>query len=464
MGGNHVLARLRNAAAQGRLVVITGAGISSRLMRPNGTRIPNWEKLVEELWSSADESRLSKADRRLLAELMPSAERDKLHGDALIEASEILRGGFDEGDFEKTIARLCREKRGETSDTHRAIVSIAPAGIITFNYDRAQETAFRERGVRFEPILYSADARIKARLARRRSGAPFLLKAHGCVSDPASLVLTSSSYREVLSRCRAYRLFLQYVLVHFTVLIVGFALRDRDFDQLLGTLEIELGKPKHQHVFIAGRPAPSPEGKVQQAAWAALTARFGVDPLYVRDFGRLPALIRSLAEKPGPLIRNLVGRAQSTDKHVREAAHDEMEMLGEVGRRQVRAALLAAIDEVAAEPGRRSELIYALRGVGDGEPEVAARLVAEIVRAVNDFASARDLVHTECAAHALLVLRRSRLRDTAQRNGLLRDLAAPKVQKGLEAMDRFVEGAGEVPRLVAYARAACAEIEARARV
>ena len=461
MSQNAVLARLRNAAAQGRLVIISGAGISGGLSRVDGSTLPNWTKLVAELRKAADETRLSPADRQLLDILMPAAARS-LHGDTLIEASEILRRAFDPGKFERKIASLCRERKGETSEAHRAIASIAPAGVITFNYDRAHETAFREQSLDFESVLYSNDRRIKALLARRRSGPLFLLKAHGTITDPESLVLTSSSYRDVLSRCRPYRVLLQYALVHYTVLIVGFALRDRDFDHLLGTLEVELGKPEQRHVFIALRPAATPEGLAEQASWAALTARFGVDPLYVDDFPQIPPLIRSIGEEPGPLIRQLVRRARSPVKAVREAVHDEIKMLGEIGRRQLRAALLEAIAGTA-DPLRRSELVYALGGVADGEFEVARRLADEVVAAARDFGARQDLGPTELAAHALLVLRRIRLPDPVQRTRIVDLFSAPAVRRQLAEMDVFVAGQNEVPRLVAYADAAAAEIEARAR-
>lgn len=462
MAGKPTLERLQNAAAQGRLVIISGAGISCSLLRPDDSPIPNWNRLVEELRAACDETKIDPADLRLLNDLMPKGPAD-LHGDTLIEAAEILRRGFAKGEFEKKIASLCEEKPRERSETHVAIAAAAPAGIITFNYDRAHENAFREAGRAFEPMLYCDDDAIKALLARRHGGPPFLLKAHGSVERPESLVLTSSSYREVLSRYRPYRVLLQYALLHYTVLIVGFALRDRDFDLLLSTLEIELGKPEQRHVFITRKPGRGRKGREQRAAWAALTARFGVDPHYVPTFDEIPSLILSIAEQPGPLIRQLVVDAQSPDKSIRASVHDEIKMLGEVGRRQLRVALLEAMDRAARNPQRRSELIYALGGVADGEPEVARRLMDEIVRAGRDFAARARLGHTECAAHALLVLRRSRLKDDARRAALLAELRDPTLQQQMEAMDRFLARIDRLPRVSDYARAAAHEIEARAR-
>ena len=242
---------LRDAAAQGRLVLLTGAGISCNLERADGGgRLPTWGQLVRSLRDRADKSSFSVPKQQLLADLLPDDVLEKLPGDVLIEASELLQEGFASGEFEATIASTCREKEGECSETHRAIAGLKPSGIITFNYDRAHEFAFHERTIKFQPLLYNDESTLRALLAHSEEGVPFLLKAHGCVSQPKSLVLTSTSYRAVLSRNRAYRAFLEQTFVRNTLLMVGFGLRDRDFDQVMTTLEIELGGPIRPHVIV----------------------------------------------------------------------------------------------------------------------------------------------------------------------------------------------------------------------
>lgn len=451
-----VLDAIRNAAASGNLLVVTGAGISQGLKRVNGLPLPNWGQLVQDLRQRGAPYRLAPV-AALLDELLPATALDKVHGDALIEASELIQTSFAEGEFEKAIAELCREEAGTYTDTHAAIAEIAPAGVITFNYDQGHEAAFERQGCRVEPIRYDEADKLKARLAAEGTAAPFLLKAHGCISHPPSLVLTSSSYRAVLSKNRAYRLFLQHAFARYSVLIVGFALRDRDFDQLLAVLEIELGRPFQTHAFIAMRPDETAEGLVKRADLAAVTARFGLKPLYVDEFSAIPQILRSLGSDAGSLVHRLVEDSTSTVAEIRARAHDEIVGLGRIGRSQTRSALLARLDSAGLGLAERSELLYAFRGIAEGDDRVRSRLLAELQRAADGASGTEAKGHAECAAHVLVVMRSLRIKDRARLNETVTALKDPLLHANLVRLDAVCT----VPRLQSYAFAAAGELESR---
>jgi hypothetical protein len=457
---NAVLDDLRNAAASGTLLVITGAGISQGLRRADGNALPNWGQLVQALRAKADGDKLSSDNKRLLDDLLPEKALDKVHGDALIEATELLYAGFAKGKLEEAIAELCREQDGTFTDTHLAIAQIAPVGVITFNYDQGHEVAFRTEGSPAQSIRYDESDKLKACLAGDGSGSPFVLKAHGCISYPSSLVLTSSSYHAVLSKNRAYRLFLQHSLARYTVLVVGFALRDRDFDQLLGTLEIELGRPYQTHAFITKGPdTTTTEGLVKRADWAAVTARFGLQPLYVDKFEEIPQLLRSIGAEAGSLIDRLVGDSGSSDGPTRRSAHERAIGLGKIGRAQMRSALLNRLDRPDLDLGTRSELIYAFRGIVDDDARVALRLAAELQLAADRASDPDGRLHAECAAHALVVLRGIRIKNPPDLQATLKVLRDTDLLSKLHSLDKLTD----VPRLKSYALAAAAEIESRNR-
>ncbi len=454
-----VLDALRNAAASGRLLIVTGAGVSHALQRKDGSPLPSWGELLQSLRRQADPALLA-PHAALLDELLP-ADADvlgKVHGDALIEAAEIMQGCFAPGQFEQATAELCREQAATCTETHRRIADLWPAGVITFNYDQGHEQAFRETGANAEAIRYDEAGKLKARLAEEHSGGPFILKAHGCTSEPPSLVLTSSSYRAVLSKNRTYRLFLQHCFVRYTVLIVGFALRDRDFDQLMSALEIELGIPHQTHAFIAKRPkASSPEGLVKRADWAAVTARFGLNSIFVDDFDRIPPLLESIGTQAGSIIEQLVDASASTDGPTRSAAHDQAIGLGRIGRAQMRSALLERLDRPGLDLAIRSEIIYAFRGIADNDARVPARLMKELERAANGASGPDAKADAECAAHALIVLRGLRIKDTKALKAAVGALKEPALLAKLNSL----EAVCTIPRLQSYALAAAAELESR---
>lgn len=454
---HQVIDALRNAAASGNLLIVTGAGISQGLSRADGRPLPSWGALVTALRARADPARLAAHDA-LLDELLPLKALEKVHGDALIEASEIMQASFGAGEFEEAIAELCREEAGSCTQTHLAIAGIAPAGVITFNYDQGHEEAFRRQATPVEAIRYDEPDKLKRRLATGHRDAPFVLKAHGCISAPPSLVLTSSSYRAVLSGNRAYRLFLQHAFARYTVLIVGFALRDRDFDQLMSVLEIELGRPAQTHAFIAKRPDPTTEeGLVKRADWAAVTARFGLQPLYVDEFSEIPDLLCSLGTQPGSLIGRLVAQSASADGNARAAAHDQAINLGRIGRAQLRSALLDRLAQPGVDLTERSELLYAFRGIVEGDVRVHALLLDALRHAGANAAGPQARLHAECAAHALAVIRGLRVKPPAE----LDDIVATLNDHTLLDQLRELDLSCDVPRLHSYAIAAAAELLAR---
>lgn len=453
---------LRDAAAQGRLVVLTGAGISCNLERSDGGgRLPTWGQLVRSLRDRAKETSFSEQKKQLLEELLPDDVLEKLPGDVLIEASELLQEGFASGEFEAAIASTCTEKNGECSEIHRAIAGLKPSGIITFNYDRAHESAFHERGIKFQPLLYDNDAELRELLRHSEDGVPFLLKAHGCVSQPKSLVLTSTSYRAVLSRNRAYRAFLQHTFVRNTLLMVGFGLRDRDFDQVMTTLEIELGGPVRPHVILTKEPDSAvPEGRSKRAEWAAISARFSVLPMYLPDYDGIPSFITSLSTTPGKMVRDIVELIQSPASTNRNLSHREIERLGPIGRQQVKTALVDKLTDESLSAQSRSEIIYALSVAGDRDGALSGCFVDEIERACSHWQSARDAGQVECVAHALIALRKSRPSDSDVRSKIYGLVQSHR--DVYRAMDTWVANNGGVPRLEAYAMAASAEIAAAA--
>jgi hypothetical protein len=178
-----------------------------------------------------------------------------------------------------------------------------------------------------------------------------------------------------------------------------------------------------------------------------------------RKYTKLPDLITSLAQKPGPMIHTLIEQALSASDQARRTAHDQMELLGHIGRRQVRAALKSRLVGKRS-PATREEIIYSLGKVGDGDFDVAECLLEEVTRATAVFARSKRKSATECAAHALLAVRRTRA--TLTQLGVLREkLTDPNLLAALTGMDDYLSSTGGMPRLGAYAAAALAEVEAR---
>lgn len=450
---------LRDAAACGRLVFVTGAGISTGMRRLDGSPLPKWGALVQQL---RDHRTIRDAQfDAILDDLLPVGSLDQLHGDALIEASEIISRGYERDKFSERLIELCREVPGTHTETHRAIAEAQPAGIITFNYDCGHESAYQALGMRKpDKLIYSDDSGLRACLGKIDQRNSFLLKAHGCVDVPNSAVLTSSSYRSILANFRTYRAFLHNVLITYSIIIVGFAMRDRDFDQLMLTLEVELGGPVQHLAVLTKEPDRDPAGEIARASWATLKARFGVEPIFVGDYPEIPEEIRKISSKPGPLIEELARNAVSTDKRARMVAHDRAKGLGSVGRVQLRSKLFEIISNSHVSLEAKSEAIYTIGLVGEGTFAVAEALMQFIESVAGIPVFSLDIGHAECVAHALLVLRATRVDDIGL-STILRRMHALSVQQCFVNLDEIIVNSGGNVRIVVYAAAAAAEIAAR---
>jgi hypothetical protein len=209
---------LCDAVAYRRLVVVTGSGVSVGLAQAGSelTPLPTWHLVLTQL-RARFAARLAPvaADVELLLNAQPRGS------DYLIEAATLIRETVGASDYRDAIVELTTAPDDARSPLHDLIEDLEPLGIMTFNYDLGHENAYRARRHekhRMRRAIYSDERKLRAVLTddfRSR----FLLKAHGCISRPKTIVLDRASYREVMARQPGYRAFAHHVLARFSALI-----------------------------------------------------------------------------------------------------------------------------------------------------------------------------------------------------------------------------------------------------
>jgi hypothetical protein len=128
---------------------------------------------------------------------------------------------------------------------HELIATTDYRGLITTNYDRLLETVVTQvRG--WAPKTFTHEA-VSALATALYEPELFIFKLHGDLQSPASVVLTSQDYDQLILRSPHVRSFLQAVFLNYTILFVGYSLRDPDFQLLLRelTLIFEGYTPQH---------------------------------------------------------------------------------------------------------------------------------------------------------------------------------------------------------------------------
>jgi hypothetical protein len=211
--------RLRESLASGKLVPFVGAGVSM-----HASSLPSWSELLEQLLSEGVGRRfIDQNEEQRLRQLKQSQRLDEL-------ATELVRA-LPKSLFVGTLERLF-DRDAQTADltAHGAIVSLGPSMVLTTNYDRLLEHAIA-RIIGRSPAVFthlSADnflRRLNGPLSQKR---PLVLKLHGDITDPSSIVISRNDYSRILHDNKALHAAMSVVLATRTLLFLGYSLRDRD--------------------------------------------------------------------------------------------------------------------------------------------------------------------------------------------------------------------------------------------
>jgi len=200
--------RLAATAADGELVLFLGAGVSM------GAGLPSWGGLLGELareaGMTADEiaglGRLSALDQARLIEL-----RLERRGPALGSGRPLGQA----------IAAALRACPGYPL-AHALLAALPVDEVVTTNYDELFERASRAIGKDVSVLPHAPIA----------GPSRWLLKMHGCVTDPDHIVLTREDYLRYDTRRQALAGIVQALLMMRHMLFVGFSLTDDNFHRI----------------------------------------------------------------------------------------------------------------------------------------------------------------------------------------------------------------------------------------
>eukprot|EP00178_Gracilaria_changii_P023251 TRINITY_DN70569_c0_g1_i1.p1 TRINITY_DN70569_c0_g1~~TRINITY_DN70569_c0_g1_i1.p1 ORF type:complete len:505 (-),score=88.09 TRINITY_DN70569_c0_g1_i1:3701-5215(-) len=209
--------QLAAKARAGSLSIFFGAGVSY----PSG--LPSWGGLLKELAITAG---FSEEEREALSDL------DYLDQPTLIEER------MGRAKFRPAVADAV--SGGHFTPAHSLLAELR-VPVATTNYDGLFEEAAEGGEVRRLPW----DSAIVSEASRRREGR-FITKLHGCVSHPATIVLTRRDYLRYGDKRQALRGVVHDMLLTTHVVFVGFSMTDDNLhliiDEARECLEGKSGK------------------------------------------------------------------------------------------------------------------------------------------------------------------------------------------------------------------------------
>ena len=228
---------LLRAIRESRCVALVGAGVSRRSLSKARVPLPGWVNLLENLCEWALQK--GKLETRTAQDLKQLLEKHEF----LMVAQELLErlGGETISAF---IADVFDPDSIVPARIHELIAATPFRGYLTTNYDNLLERAYvRVKNRQIDWACSDEAERMSALLQK----SPFLLKLHGDLSIPESIVLAHRDYARLLSD-HNYLDMLTGLLSRYTLLMFGYSLSDLDLLLCIDRL-VQKGKSKTHYLL-----------------------------------------------------------------------------------------------------------------------------------------------------------------------------------------------------------------------
>ena len=198
---------LKNVGDISNLVFFVGAGISVSAGYP--------------LWEAATKAALNSATEKGIGSEAAAYAQSKFQIGQYYEVFEILQNELPEATF-LGIAQTAFAGGERPAETHRLLARIKCRGIITTNFDACLEAAavLEGRGI---PLGDFPQAMASDKF--------FVLKPHGSLLVPRSMVLSRSDWKRVEDN-RQYRDLLAQCISLNQIIFMGYSMRDPDFNRM----------------------------------------------------------------------------------------------------------------------------------------------------------------------------------------------------------------------------------------
>lgn len=292
-----ILDRLREENRHSALVLFVGAGAS----RDAG--LPDWAQLLQPLQD----------------ELGIVGQADAL------DIAQWYSDRFGRPQLLRHVRQLLAAQPVEPGGLHCLLAQLAAPVVFTTNYDQLLERALEEaQGV--PPDVIIEDAHIPLIDEARRTT---VVKLHGCLSLPNTIVLARDDYEDYGTGHRAMIAYLQALLATRTVLFVGFSLIDPNFRVIHHAIRQAVGAHRlRAYALDAGRAWSYRDDYWQQkgittllfATFADQRPFLGAIAEPTDSRGRTPGLaVLGAANPPPPLdVGPFVARLHEVERALRE--------------------------------------------------------------------------------------------------------------------------------------------------
>lgn len=220
-----------------RCILFAGSGLSA------WANLPTWKRLLEimiEQLQEEDPNPTEQAELELL-----------LRAGKLLEIADYCKTRFNERLYNEILSSRLRGDKADIPEPHNLIVQLPFSAVVTTNYDKLLEQAYYRSDNVLPKTPTHLDIDMLGPLLFEHKF--FILKAHGDIDRPDSLILTTSDYREIIHSNPAFSSIFSAILMTNAILFVGYSLNDPDFRLLLDRhLSIFNGNVPERYALMSG--------------------------------------------------------------------------------------------------------------------------------------------------------------------------------------------------------------------
>jgi hypothetical protein len=207
-------ARAIGQIVKGRqLSLFVGSGVSC------ACGMPSWDKLITDMKVDLRRN-CAKPDLPELNRFLRSSSPFKIAGLFKARRGEVSYAQFLRHRFRNCPTAIAPLLKG--------VVGLPVPTIFTTNYDKLLETACRSTRSEFDPTVIVDPSQIQALAGNERR----IIKVHGDIDHPKSIILTDDDYLNYDDKYASLAHYLTGQLAFSTLLLVGFGLRDPNFDRI----------------------------------------------------------------------------------------------------------------------------------------------------------------------------------------------------------------------------------------
>lgn len=279
--------------ARRRVVLFLGAGVTSGAKFRSASAIRQWGSFLESVASKMSDVKVRAFVKKLLKK-----------EDYLI-ACEMIRASMSSEDWLKELKDEY-SKAADISDLHKAIIGLDQRIIVTTNFDKLIESAWNEvnkSATHYPNVVYKIDESIFYSL---RNNEKYIIKIHGSVDDPTSIIFSHSDYYKSAYGNWFYSRYIETLLSTHTFVFVGFSMKDPAISSIVESYAQKFPQSRPHYMFLSEK---LPDAYVEASK---KLRRLFLIPYDSRDnHAELTRLIASLSDVAGNRRREILVKEQA---------------------------------------------------------------------------------------------------------------------------------------------------------